>query len=230
MDILGLTKTTLLDYPGYVASTVFTAGCNFRCPFCHNGDLVLNPGIYPRLTEDEILQHLHKRKKVIHGVCITGGEPTLQPDLINFLKKVRETGLLIKLDTNGNRPDILNTVIDNCLVDYVAMDIKAGHSNYSMAAGVLVDITNIEESINILNHSSIDYEFRTTCVKGIHGLNDFEDIATWLPSDSKYFLQGFKANEAVIDKACSSFTKAELEGFLAIVKAKIPATSLRGIE
>ena len=126
MNIRGLQKTTLLDYPGHVASTIFTAGCNFRCPFCHNGELVLDPGSLEPISEEEVLAHLNKRKTVLDGVCISGGEPTLDPDLISFLAKVRETGLSIKLDTNGYRPEILRKVIDEGLVDYVAMDIKAG--------------------------------------------------------------------------------------------------------
>lgn len=230
MDIHGLTKTTLLDYPGHVASTIFTAGCNFRCPFCHNGDLVLHPDIYPLISEEEIFEHLYKRRNIIHGVCITGGEPTLNKDLIPFLEKVRATNLLIKLDTNGYRPDVLNKAINDNLIDYVAMDIKAGRSNYSKACGIPVDITQIEESVSILASSGLDHEFRTTCVKGIHTASDFEDIASWLPSDSRYFLQSFKENEAVIDKTCTSFSKEELTAFLNITKENIPLTELRGVE
>ena len=129
MNIRGLQKTTLLDYPGHVASTIFTAGCNFRCPFCHNGELVLDPGSLEPISEEEVLAHLNKRRTVLDGVCISGGEPTLDPDLTSFLAKVRETGLSIKLDTNGYRPEILRKVIDEGLVDYVAMDIKAGRDN-----------------------------------------------------------------------------------------------------
>jgi len=230
MDIHGLTKTTLLDYPGHVASTIFTAGCNFRCPFCHNGDLVLHPGIYPVISEEEVLSHLNKRRKVLGGVCITGGEPTLQPDLIPFLEKVKATGLLIKLDTNGYRPDVLKNVLYNGLVNYVAMDIKAGRDNYSKATGIPVDITQVSESVDLLAASGLDHEFRTTCVNGIHTAADFEDIANWLPADSKYFIQSFKAGEAVIDKSCSSFKKSELDAFLELVRSSIPLASLRGIE
>ncbi len=230
MDIHGLTKTTLLDYPGHVASTIFCAGCNFRCPFCHNGDLVLHPSVYPVISEEEVFAHLNKRKNVLHGVCVTGGEPTLQKDLLPFLAKVKATGLLVKLDTNGYRPDVLKDVINSGLVDYIAMDIKAGRDNYRQAAGISVDITSIEESVALLSNSSLEHEFRTTCVKGIHSSLDFADIADLLPSDSKYYLQSFKENDAVIDKTCSSFTKEELEEFLTVVQTKIRFATLRGID
>lgn len=229
MNINGLTKTTLLDYPGLVASTIFTPGCNFRCPFCHNGDLVLNPGIFTMISEDEVMEHLRKRSHVLGGICITGGEPTLQPDLIDFLCKLKEFGLKIKLDTNGYRPEVLEEVIKQGLVDYVAMDIKAGRKNYQMATGIQVDMSKIEKSVNIMQ--SITHEFRTTCVKGIHTEEDFADIANWLPSDSSYFLQSYKLEDAVINKElCSEFSAEELKHFLEIVKISIPNVQLRGID
>lgn len=229
MNINGLTKTTLLDYPGLVASTIFTPGCNFRCPFCHNGDLVLNPGIFPMISEDEVMEHLRKRSHVLGGICITGGEPTLQPDLIDFLCKLKEFGLKIKLDTNGYRPEVLEEVIKQGLVDYVAMDIKAGRNNYQTATGIQVDMSKIEESVNIIQN--ITHEFRTTCVKGIHTEEDFVNIANWLPSDSSYFLQSYKLEDAVINKElCAEFYAEELKHFLEIVKISIPNVQLRGID
>lgn len=234
MKIFGLTKTTLLDYPEHIASTIFTGGCNFRCPFCHNGDMVLNPTIYPEISEEEVLMHLNKRRNVLDGVCITGGEPTLQPDLIPFMEKVREIGLLIKLDTNGYHPEIIKDILDASLVDYIAMDIKAGRNNYPYVAGIAdnqFDLNLIEQSIELIASSGVTYEFRTTCVKGIHTEADFSDISTWLPSDCHYFLQNYKENDAVIDSTiCSSFTKDELEIFSNILKSHIPFTRLRGID
>lgn len=230
MEIHGYTKTTLLDYPGHVAATVFTAGCNFRCPFCHNGDLVLNPSIYPRIDESEIMNHLTKRKNVLSAVCISGGEATLQPDLIPFIEKIRSLGYLIKLDTNGYNPTVLSDLMKNNLLDYVAMDIKSGPSGYSKASGIEVDITKIQSSIDILKSSSVDYEFRTTCVKGIHTDADFLEIGDWLRGSHRYFLQDFKENESVIDKSCSSFSLEEMEHIRDIISPYIPEVELRGID
>ena len=231
MNIRGLQKTTLLDYPGHVASTIFTAGCNFRCPFCHNGERVLDPGALPPIPEEEVLAHLNKRRTVLDGVCISGGEPTLDPDLTSFLAKVRETGLSIKLDTNGYRPEVLRRVIDEGLVDYVAMDIKAGRGNYANACGFPnIDMAKIEESVGILASSGIGHEFRTTCVKGLHSLEDFKDIAAWLPGDSLYFLQDYQEGPTVINPVYESFSVEELEEFVRILKPAIPATVIRGCD
>ena len=231
MNIRGLQKTTLLDYPGHVASTIFTSGCNFRCPFCHNGELVLDPGALPPIPEEEVLAHLNKRRTVLDGVCISGGEPTLDPDLTSFLAKVRETGLSIKLDTNGYRPEVLRRVIDEGLVDYVAMDIKAGRGNYANACGLPnIDMAKIEESVGILASSGIGHEFRTTCVKGLHSLEDFKDIAAWLPGDSLYFLQDYKEGPTVINPVYESCSGEELGEFVRILKPAIPATVIRGCD
>lgn len=230
MNIHGFTKTTLLDYPGLVACSVFSAGCNFRCPFCHNYELVANPDIYPRISEDEVFSHLEKRRGIISGICITGGEPTLSPDLLTFLEKLREYDIRIKLDTNGYKPDVMSTAISNGLVDYIAMDIKSSQANYSLAAGIPVDISLIEKSVEILATSNVNYEFRTTCVKGVHTDKDFYDIANWLPGDCSYFLQSYKENDVVPDKNCSSFSKDMLVHFKEILLPKVPNTSLRGID
>ncbi len=229
MKIYGLTKTTLLDYPGLVASTVFTGGCNFRCPFCHNGDLVQAPDSFPLITEDEIFLHLQRRKATLEGICITGGEPTLAPDLLDFLLRLRDFDIKIKLDTNGYRPQVLEKVLEKKLADYVAMDIKAGWANYSKACGIEVDITNISASVRLLSTSDIEYEFRTTCVKGIHTKEDFEDITKRLPGNASYFLQSYEENPAVFDKSCASFTEREIKHFQNILLPHIPNTFIRGI-
>jgi len=231
MNIHGFTKTTLLDYPGHMAATVFTGSCNLRCPYCHNFDLVLNPDIFPKEDEEQILSFLKKRLGILKGVCITGGEPTLQPDLRDFIKKVKDIGYLVKLDTNGCNPKVLGSLIDDKLIDYAAIDIKAGRDNYALAVGLSkFNTANIEESVRILSQNKIDYEFRTTTVKGIHTDADFEDIAVWLPSDCKYFIQSYNDTAGIGDLKCSSFSKPELEHFLDIIKARIPNSSLRGVD
>lgn len=231
MNIHGFTKTTLLDYPGLVAATIFTGGCNFRCPFCHNYDLVLNPGVFPSEDPDEILHFLKKRFGILGGVCISGGEPTLDSDLKQFISQIKEIGYKVKLDTNGYNPDILKDLVEGNLLDYVAIDIKAGRNNYPLATGIAnIDISKIEQSVNILANNNINYEFRTTAVKNIHTSTDFEDIALWLPKDCNYFIQSYKDTNGMGTISCKSFNKAELEAFLDIVKTNIPNSSLRGID
>ena len=161
MQIHGFNKTTLLDYPEHIAATVFTGGCNFRCPFCHNGELVLDPGCQPLIPEEEVLSYLKKRQGILQGVCVTGGEPTLQRDLRAFLQKIKELEYPIKLDTNGYMPGVLWELLQEHLIDYVAMDIKASRDNYARAAGLPhIDISHIEESIGILKSSGIRSEER----------------------------------------------------------------------
>lgn len=201
MKILGIQKTTLLDFPGHVAATIFVGGCNFRCPFCHNGDLVLSPGELSPFSEEEILAFLKKRQGILDGVCITGGEPTLQPDLELFIRKIKSLDYQVKLDTNGYRPEVLQSLLEQGLLDYVAMDIKASRENYSLATGLsprTMDIERIEKSVCLLMESKIDYEFRTTVVKGIHTIRDFEQIGEWLRDCRAYYLQSYTENENII--------------------------------
>ncbi len=198
MQIYGLNKTTLLDYPEHVAATVFTGGCNFRCPFCHNASLVLKPDAGLKISEEEVLGFLQKRKGILQGVCITGGEPTLQPDLYDFIRKVKELGYLVKLDTNGYRPEALQELLERRMLDYVAMDIKASKENYAKAAGVCnIALTGIEESVEILKNSGVPYEFRTTVVKGIHNIEEFDAIGQWLAGSRAYYLQAYREDENV---------------------------------
>ena len=231
MNIHGFTKTTLLDYPGHMAATVFTGSCNLRCPYCHNFDLVLNPEVFPREDEDEIIAFLKKRHGILKGVCITGGEPTMQSDLSDFIRRLKDIGYLVKLDTNGFNPKVLGALIDAELIDYAAIDIKAGRDNYASATGLpRINVAPLEESVKILSQNRIDYEFRTTTVKGIHTDADFEDIADWLPKDCRYFIQSYKETAGIGNKQCESFDKESLEHFLDIVKKKIPRSSLRGVD
>lgn len=231
MQIHGLNKTTLLDYPEHVAATIFTGGCNFCCPFCHNGDLVLHPGLFPVIAEEEVMTFLKKRKGILSGVCITGGEPTLQPDLVQFIAGIKELGLLVKLDSNGYRPEVLRELLSKGLLDYVAMDIKNSREKYAATAGKPdFDISRIEESVELLKESGISYEFRTTVVKQLHEKADFEAIGDWLSGAKAYFLQAYRDNENVIQKGFSSYTKEELEAFVPILKRTIGRVELRGVE
>ena len=231
MNICGYQKTTLLDYPGHVAATIFTGGCNFRCPFCHNSDLVVNSTMSPCISQEEIFSFLKKRKNVLSGICITGGEPTLQTNLSEFIKKVRFLGYKIKLDTNGYRPDVISSLLEDNLLDYIAMDIKAGLSNYAKVSGIPnLDTSKIKESISIIENSGIDYEFRTTVVKELHNRQDFLEISEMLSSSSSYFIQSFKDSGNILTPGLSSCDTDTLNQYLAIVKNKLPFSSLRGIE
>ncbi len=255
MKIHGLQKTTLLDYPGHVAATFFTGGCNFRCPFCHNGDLVLNTGAQPEVPMEEIMAFLRKRQGILDGVCITGGEPTLQPDLEEFIREVRGLGYLIKLDTNGYRPKVLERLLAEGLLDYVAMDIKACKEKYARAVGLDgltscdasatgvrtagFSIEPIEKSVELLKGSSIDYEFRTTVVKSIHTIEEFEEIGKWLSGCKAYYLQGFQENENLLatrlggsvgNIGFAGFSRAEMEQMAALAGSYVEKVLIRGVE
>lgn len=231
MNICGYQKTTLLDYPGHVAATFFTCGCNFRCPFCHNSDLITYPSSTDNISEEEIFTFLKKRKNILSGICITGGEPTLQPDLAEFIEKVRSYGYKIKLDTNGYRPEVIADLLEKNLLDYIAMDIKAGYSNYVTVSGISnLIIKKIEDSVSIIENSGIPYEFRTTVVKELHNETDFQEIADMLSPKSPYFIQSFKDSGNILISGLSSCNNEELNKFLSIVKEKLPNSSLRGID
>lgn len=229
MQILGLNRTTLLDYPEHVAATVFTGGCNFRCPFCHNMDLVLGE-VEPALSTEDFFAFLEKRKGILDGVCITGGEPTLQKDLPDFIRGIRDKGYLVKLDTNGYRPKVLEELLRENLLDYVAMDIKSSVENYPRVTGMAdLDVTGIQESVSLLKSAGIPYEFRTTVVKGLHRIDEFDEIGRWLQGAEAYFLQAFRENEKVPDKSLSSFTEAEMREMKQLAERYIERVELRGI-
>ncbi len=205
MFISGFHKTTLLDYPGCIAAAIFTGGCNFRCPFCHNSGLVQDPFKEGLVPEDEVLAFLDKRKKILKGVCITGGEPTLQPDLPDFIGKVRKMGYRVKLDTNGSRPEVLRELLESGLLDYAAMDIKNCPEKYGAAAGLIppgnaggFELGKIEESIKLLLDGQIDYEFRTTVVKELHTVEDIAAIGAWVKGTPAYYLQKFEDSGHII--------------------------------
>ena len=231
MQIFGFNKTTLLDFPEHVACTVFTGGCNFRCPFCQNGDLVLHGGSLPVLDEEEVFRVLRKRKGILTGVCVTGGEPTLQRDLDVFLSRVKELGYLVKLDSNGYRPEVLQSLRERGLVDYFAMDIKSSPENYARTAGVKeLDMGLIRESVDFIRSCGLDYEFRTTVVRELHSSGDFLSIGEWLKGCKAYFLQSYVESEGVICKEFSSYSKEELEEFVTLLKPYIDNVSLRGVD
>ncbi|MDE6607360.1 MAG: anaerobic ribonucleoside-triphosphate reductase activating protein [Lachnospiraceae bacterium] len=231
MKIYGLNKTTLLDYPEHVAATVFTGGCNFCCPFCHNKELVLCPEGQPLITETEIFDFLKKRKGIITGVCITGGEPTLQPDLKEFLTKVKEIGLKVKLDTNGYRPEIVKEILEHGLADYVAMDIKSCQAGYREAAGREdIDMSRIEESVSYLMEGKVEYEFRTTIVKEFHTEEIVEEIGKWICGCRAYYLQSYEENENVICKGFHACTKEELAVYKRIMSSYVKNVGLRGVQ
>lgn len=210
MNIGGYQKLTLIDFPGTLATTVFTIGCNFRCHFCHNPELVLGGANLLSGTENKIEQEffafLDKRKNKLEGVCITGGEPTLQPDLIEFIKKVRAMGFLIKLDTNGARSDVLKKLLDLKLLDFVAMDIKNKLEKYNETVGAKVDTERIKLSVDLIMHSRVPYEFRTTVVPGIHEEKDFMEIAKWLSGAQAYYLQEYR-EDVILNKELKQKTK-----------------------
>ncbi len=201
MRIGGIQKTTLIDYPGKLAATIFVSGCNFRCPFCYNPDLVLPEEIekHPSIPPEDIFAFLKERKKFLSGVVLGGGEPTIYDDLPSFVKEIKQLGYLIKLDTNGYNPNMLQKMIKENLLNYIAMDIKAPKEKYIKASGKEVEIERIEASIQVLKKSKIDYEFRTTVVPGLLGKKDILKIAQWIKPADKYFLQTFQSTTRTID-------------------------------
>ena len=228
MKISGLQKLTLLDYPGKMACTVFTYGCNFRCGFCHNALLVTEENS-DNISEDEFFAFLRKRQGILDGVCISGGEPTLQKDLAEFIGKIKALGYSVKLDTNGSSPAVIKHLIEEGLVDYIAMDIKNSLAKYSLTCGCEVDTDLIKESVRIIKESGIDHEFRTTTVREYHSAEDFEAVADWLEGQSRYFLQRFEDSGNLIGDNLSPFTKEEMTDFADIVSKKLPNTAIRGV-
>ncbi len=230
MEFSGMQKLSCLDYPGLVACTVFTSGCNFRCPFCHNAPLVI-ANAPERIPEEEILSYLQKRQGILEGVAVTGGEPLLHPGLEGFLEKVKAMGYKVKLDTNGSNPAFLKKLVKAGLVDKVAMDIKNGPSAYGFSVGKKsVDLAALEESKNFLLYGSVDYEFRTTVVKGLHTKESLLEAACWIMGAKSWYLQCYEPRDTVLSpEGLSSFTSEELYALLMAVQHYIPTVALRGI-
>ncbi len=219
----------MVDFDEKIACTVFTGGCNFRCPFCHNGALVVGNVKAEQIDENEVFDYLEKRKGLVDAVCVTGGEPTLQSDLKDFLRKVRDMGYLTKLDTNGLRPDVLKDVLKEKLVDYVAMDVKNSLQKYAVTVGLeSVDTSKIKESIDTLLSGSVEYEFRTTLIKEFHTAEDIEKIADTINGAQRYFMQKYKDNEECISHGFSPIEKDEAENFKAFFDGKVAKIGLRG--
>ena len=229
MKIYGLQKLTLLDYPGHTACTVFTGGCNFRCPFCHNAGLVTTVGAEPAIAETDFFALLEKRRGVLDGVCITGGEPLIQPDIAAFIGKIRGLGYRVKLDTNGSFPEKLQELTEAGLVDYVAMDVKNCLEKYSLTAGVEIDTGLIEKSIDLLLSDVVDYEFRTTVVRELHTEEDIEKIAVRIRGAKRFFLQNFVNSGNLIGEGLSAHTPENMEKMRLRATPYIPNTVLRGI-
>ena len=228
MIIAGFQKTTLLDYPGQTASLIFTAGCNMRCPYCQNGELVENiSGIEP-IPEEEVLEHLKKRKGLITGLCISGGEPTLwfgDRGDGSFIKAVKALGINVKLDTNGTNPAVLSELISEGLLDYVAMDIKTSLEKYDM---FFKDVEKIEESVKILMTSHIPFEFRTTVCDGLFTEDDAKRIAKWIRGDEPYFLQPYRETETVLNPIYKTPSKEMMERYVEIMRSDLPKVKIRG--
>ena len=230
MRIQGLQKLTLLDFPERVACTVFFAGCNFRCPFCHNASLVVEIPSHADVTEEEFFSFLKKRHGILDGVCVTGGEPLLQPDIEEFIRKIKELGYAVKLDTNGSFPEKLKSLVESGLVDYVAMDIKNCPEEYGVTSGVPnLDVSSIIKSVSYLKEGHVPFEFRTTVVKGYHTKESFEKIGQWLQGTEKYFLQNFVDSGDLIEKGTKGCSEEEMKEFLAIVSEYVPSVKIRGI-
>lgn len=230
MNIQGLQKLTLLDFPGKMACTIFTAGCDLRCPFCHNRSLVINPPAESEFSEDEIFSFLKKRQGILEGVAITGGEPLMQADIEDFIIRIRELGYAVKLDTNGTFPARLKSLVEKGLVDYVAMDVKSSESGYPSCVGIGGFKTDkINESIEFLKSDKVDYEFRTTVAKGLHTKEDIEQLGKWIQGAKRHFLQAFTDSGDLIGFGLEPFSKAEMLEMCEIMKKYVPSCEVRGI-
>lgn len=234
--ISGLQKMTLLDYPGKVACTVFLQHCNFRCPFCHNSDLLGSSGS-EGITDEALLTFLKKRQGLLDGVCITGGEPTLRPDLEALLQRIRDLGYAIKLDTNGSRPEVLQALAEKGLVDYVAMDLKNAPCRYAQTAGVQnLSLENVEESIRFLIEGDLDYEFRTTVVAEFHDAEAIEQIGLWLQSlcpgktAPRYFIQPYVDRDSVLMSGLHTPAREQLDAYVRAATPYFGSVQLRGVD
>lgn len=232
MQIHGLQKLTLLDFPGHMSATVFTGGCNFRCPYCHNSELVLNPESVPRIPEAEVLEFLKSRRKMLEGVCFTGGEATLQKDLPEFMAKVRELGYKIKLDTNGQSPAVLDRLMKAGLLDYVAMDIKNCKERYGETIGIPDFRTDaIETSIALLMNGNIPYEFRTTVMREFHDTEALTRIGEWIAGARRYYLQPFRESDQVMKKGVfHAPDRDEIIRWKELLSKTIPSVDIRGMD
>lgn len=230
MKIMGLQKSTLLDYPGKVACTVFTGGCNFLCPFCHNGELIALPAEERGLPREELEAFLKKRKGILDGVCISGGEPLIHQELPDLLREIKDLGYLVKLDTNGSFPDRLRKLAGEGLLDYVAMDIKNSKRKYALTTGLeAFSIEPVEESVRFLMEGDLPFEFRTTVVRQLHTKEDMLEIGDWIGGKEPYFLQAFEPSANVPDSGLTAYDKEEMQELADVLQGKLPNVELRGL-
>lgn len=229
MDIQGLQSMTLLDWPGKVACTVFLGGCDFRCPYCHNAQLLEGP-FPPAMTQRELLDFLQKRQGLLDGVCLTGGEPLLHPGLDNLLEEIKDLGYPVKLDTNGAHPQRLAGLWERGLVDYVAMDVKNSPSRYPQTTGAPgLDLAPIRASLDWLLGGRVDYELRTTAVRQFHDGEAFRELGAWIRGARRYYIQNFIPRDTVLCPGLSGFDRQELEGFAQLVAPFVERVELRGV-
>lgn len=230
MKFNGFQRLTLLDYPGKVACTLFTAGCNLRCPFCHNASLVThidNTNIY---NKEEILSYLGKRQGILEGVCISGGEPLMQTEIEDFIKEVKALGYSIKLDTNGFYPDKLISLVEKSLIDYVAVDIKNSYSKYAKTTGIEnLDLSPLKRTVEFLLSGKVDYEFRTTIVEGLHTEADILDIGKTIKGAPRYFLQNFVDSGDLIGEGLCAISLENMKKMQKIAAQFVPNAEIRGI-
>lgn len=229
MIVCGFEKFSMVDFDGRIACTVFTGGCNFRCPFCHNGALVVGNVKAQEIEVQEVFDYLKKRKGLVDAVCVTGGEPTMQKELPQFLRDVRSLGYATKLDTNGTNPQMLADVIEKGLVDYVAMDIKNCKAKYPQTIGInSIKMDDICKSVDILLNSAIDYEFRTTVIDEFHTVEGMKEIAEWICGAKRYYLQKYKDNEGCISHGYSEVSRRKVDEFVKLFEGKVGVVGLRG--
>jgi len=230
MHITGLQKLTLLDFPERIACTVFISGCNLRCPFCHNASLVVTNSQETHISEDELIAFLQSRRGLLDGVCITGGEPTIYGDeLRELIQKIRGLGFAVKLDTNGTNPSLLTELINEGMLDYVAMDIKNSPENYTKTCGGVDVLAKAQESVKILMNSDVEFEFRTTVCHPLHTTEDIRQIGAWLKGTQKYFIQQFVDSGNLIGSGMTSLSESEMEEMRQAVLPWIPNAQVRGI-
>lgn len=231
MEIKGLQKTSLIDYPGKISSVVFLGGCNFRCGFCFNSQIVLKPESVPTIPEEKFFEEIGKRKGFIDGIVVTGGEPTIHKELPAFLGKIKKEGFLVKLDTNGSNPEMLEELLEGKLVDFIAMDIKTSFKKYALATGGKAEEQSIKKSIKIIMQKASDYEFRTTVVPEFYSKEDALEAGTALKGAKKYCLQQFVREADLIDKSLkkkNAYLKEELEELARILKQSVEKVEIRG--
>ena len=229
--ICGFEKMSMVDYDGKICATIFLGNCNFRCPFCHNSSLVLNYQDIDKYTLDEILSYLRKRSGIIEAICITGGEPTMYPDLEEIITEIKKLNLLVKLDTNGSNPKVVKSLVEKGLIDYIAMDIKNSFVKYPITTSIInLNMDKIKESIDYIMNCGVDYEFRTTLVKEFHNLDDIKDIALMIKGAKKYIMQCFVDNGECLKQGLHMVSKEDAEGYKVVLEKYVQKVELRNYD